>query len=308
MIVRKAIYAPFFTIDYASKNVEGICVKRIGLILMAIVVIAFLMPVHGMAQQATQTVTVNGCVYSGALPIENAKVQLYSWDGKKIGDLLKTTTTSDGTNGPKGSFSFNIVLTSMYYDPGRAFNYAIKAVKNDGTAYALVHIVPPEAVGQKIIAEPIYLDLAMDSWVTDLTGTVQSGNLLANAIGVPNANVTIYERNQTTGEPLPTAKTATVTGANGKFEVTDLPYGLYQAQVTALVNNKNYIEKVNFTVYQQETHIDVIMSGIILTTATPAPSGKPTAGGGGGFFGIPGFEVVLALAALSGAALYLKKR
>ncbi len=89
--------------------------------------------------------------------------------------------------------------------------------------------------------------------------------------------------------------------------IKDLGYGLYQAVVTATVNGKPYIEKLNFTAYQQETNINVVMSGVILATPTPTSTTKPTSGGGG-LFGLPGFEVVLALAALSGTALYLKKR
>ncbi len=276
--------------------------KRIGFVLLALVAMAIVAP--ACMAQSMQTVNINGYVYSGALPMDGAKVQIFSWDGKNMGNApLKTVTTSDGSSGIKGSFS----LKNVPYDSSKAFNYVVKADKDDRTAYALVHIVPPEKAGEAPKAEPIVMDLAMDSWVTDLTGIVQSGNLLANAIGVQNANVSIYERNQTTGEPLPTAKTNTRSDSLGKFEVKDLPYGLYQAVVTADVGGKSYIEKVNFTVYQQETNINVIMSGVILATPTPTAVPKPSTGGGG-FFGLPGFEAVLALAALSGAALYLKKR
>jgi PGF-CTERM protein len=277
-------------------------VKRIGLILLAIVAIAFIMPA-AMAQTSSQFVNINGYVYSGALPMGGAKVQIYSWDGKNMGNApLKTVTSNDASTGT-GSFSFK----NVPYDSSKTFNYVVRAEKDDQIAFALVHIVPAEKSGETPKVEPIVMDFAMDSWVTDLTGTVQSGNLLANAIGVPGANVTIYERNQTDGSLLTTIAATAVTDINGKFEVKNLPYGLYQAVILAKVSNNNYVEKVNFTVYQQETHINAIMSQILLATPTPTATPKPS-GSGGGFFGIPGFEVVLALAALSGTALFLRKR
>jgi len=279
-------------------------VKRIGFIIvamMAIMAIAFLTP--ACMAQSMQTVSINGYVYSGALPMGGAKVQIYSWDGKSMGNApLKTVTTNDGGRGT-GSFTFS----NVPYDSSKTFNYVVEAEMNDRTAFALVHVVPAETSTETPKVEPIVMDLAMDSWVTDLTGTVQSGNLLANAIGVKNANISIYERNQTDGSVLPGIKATAVTDADGKFEVKNLPYGLYQAVVTASVNNNNYQEKVDFTVYQQETHINAIMSQILLSTPTPTPTPGPS-GSSGGLFGIPGFEAVLALVALSGTALILRKR
>ena len=288
----------------AFKNAEGILVKRIGLIIvamMAIMAIAFLTP--ACMAQSVQTVNINGYVYSGALPMGGVKVQIFSWDGKNMGNApLKTVTTNDGAHGT-GSFSFN----NVPYDSSKTFNYVVEAESQDRNAFALVHIVPPASSTEAPKVEPIVMDLAMDSWVTDLTGTVQSGNLLANAIGVQNANITIYARNESDGSVLPGAKANAVTDSNGKFEIQNLPYGLYEAVVTANVNNNNYQEKVDFTAYQQETHINAIMSQILLSTPTPTPvPNKP--GGNGGLFGIPGFEAVLALVALSGAALVLRKR
>jgi len=206
-----------------------------------------------------------------------AKVQLYSWDGKNMGNSpLKTVTTKDGSTGT-GSFSF----TNVPYDSSKTFNYVVKAELNDRTAYALVHIVPPKTAGETAKAEAVVLDLAMDSWVTDLTGTVQSGNLLDRAIGVQGANVTIYERNQTDGTVLPGVKATAVTDMNGKVEIKNLPYGLYEAVVTATVSGKNYQEKVDFTAYQQETHINAIMSQLMLATPTPRRRPSPAAAAAG---------------------------
>lgn len=273
--------------------------KRIGLVLMAIVAIAYLMPAS--MAQSSQPVTVKGYVYNGGLPVEGVKVQIYTWDGEHMGTSPQKTTTTQTIDGVPGAFEFK----NVPYDSSKTFQYVIQAEKDGSQAHAMVYVAPPQRSGDIPKAEIIILDLSMWDWKTNLEGMVQSGNLEANALPIAGANVTIYTRDQngTIGQtPVATAKT----GNDGKFNIENvLGYGQYQA----VVIKDNHIDKVNFTVYKQETHILSTMTGILLSTPTPTATAKPTTGGGsGGFFGIPGFEAVLALAALSGTALYLKKR
>ena len=249
---------------------EGISVKWIGIILMAIVAIAFIIPQTVAAQVVgIQTVTVSGAVYSGALPISGAKVSLLTWDGKTMGQAIKTATTSDGSVNPKGYFQFN----NVPFDSNKTFNYVIEATKDDATAFAMVHVVAAEAIGQKAIAEPVYLDFGMDSWVSDVTGTVQSANIEPLGL-VQGATVTLYTVDQTTNQ---TAKVEgsfsnpTTTDARGGYEFKDLPYGFYKVDVV----KNNYIQSTTFTVYQQETHVNTIISGLIMQiTPTPKPGQK----------------------------------
>ena len=136
----------------------------------------------------------------------------------------------------------------------------------------MVHVVAPEALGQKAIAEPIYLDFGMDSWVSDVTGTVQSANIEPLGL-VQGATVTLYAIDTTTGQ---TAKVEgafsnpATTDAKGGYEFKDLPYGTYKVDVV----KNNYIQSSTFTVYQQETHVNTIISGLIMQI-TPTPSPGP---------------------------------
>jgi PGF-CTERM protein len=306
--VRKAIYARFFTIglfnNYVKKidhKTEGISVKWIGIILMAIVAIAFIIPQTVAAQVVgIQTVTVSGAVYSGALPISGAKVSLLTWDGKTMGQAIKTGTTSDGSVNPKGYFQFN----NVPFDTNKSFNYVIEAEKDDATAFAMVHVVAVEAAGQKAIAEPIYLDFGMDSWVSDLTGTVQSANIEPLGL-VQGATVTLYAVDPSTGQTAKVEGSFTnpaTTDARGGYEFTNLPYGFYKVDVV----KNNYIESTTFTVFQQETHVNTIISGLIMQiTPTPIPGQKPSSGLP---FGIPGFGVAAMLIAFVGAAYFVSRR
>ena|GEM_PF-4332552 len=277
--------------------------KRIGLILMAILVIALLLPALGTAQSA-QTVTVTGTVYTGALPVNGAKVQIYSWDGKSMGTAPMATTYTQVINGVAGSFEFD----NVPYDPSKTFNWVVQAQNDVGAAHAMVYILPSDADHPLPAVQPLILDLKMWDWKTDLTGMVQSGNMAQQGIGIPNANVSIYARdsNGTIGQtPVATA----MTGSDGQFDIKNvLDYGQYQAVVNAVVNNNHYVDKKNFTAYQQQTPFLSTMTQIILATPTPTPLPTAKPSGSGGFFGIPGFEAILALAAIGGAALFLRRK
>ena len=88
---------------------------------------------------------------------------------------------------PKGYFQFN----NVPFDTNKLFNYVIEASKDDAIAFAMVHVVAAESAGQKAISEPVYLDFGMDSWVSDVTGTVQSANIKPLGL-VQGATVTLY--------------------------------------------------------------------------------------------------------------------
>jgi PGF-CTERM protein len=285
-----------------DNKTEGISVKWIGIILMAIVAIAFIIPQTVAAQQVVgiQTVTVSGAVYSGALPISGAKVQLLTWDGTTMGQAIKTATTSDGSVNPKGYFQFN----NVPFDANKSFNYVIEASKDDATAFAMVHVVAAEAAGQKAISEPVYLDFGMDSWVSDVTGTVQSANIKPLGL-VQGATVTLYVVDQTTNQSSKVEgsfSNPATTNELGAYEFNDLPYGFYKVDVV----KNNYIQSTYFTVYQQETHVNTIISGLIMQiTPTPAPG---QSSGSGLPFGIPGFGVAAMLVAFVGAAYFVSRR
>ena len=277
--------------------------KRIGFILLAIIVIALLLPALGTAQSA-QTVTVTGTVYTGALPVNGAKVQIYSWDGTSMGTAPQATTYTQVINNVPGSFEFD----NVPYDPAKTFNWVVQAQSDEGAAHAMVYALPADATHPLPAVQPIILDLKMWDWKTDLTGMVQSGNMAQQGIGIPNANVTIYtmDHNGTVGT---TPVATTMTGGDGQFEIQNiLDYGQYQAVINAVVNNNHYVDKINFTAYQQQTPILATMTQVILTTPTPTPKPTTSTGGSGGFFGIPGFEAILALAAIGGAALFLNRK
>jgi flagellar hook assembly protein FlgD len=285
-------------------------VKRIGFVLIAIVAMALLVPAMGTAQN-TIPLDITGNVYKGALPVDGATVQIYSWNGQSMGSSPLATTYSGLVNNVDGSFEF----ASVPYDPTQAnpFEYVIVAQNNGAQAHAMVYVLAPENANESYEVEHVNLDLSMWDWKTDLTGIVQSGNLNPDGSGIANANIEIYPMDQN-GTVSQTAAASTTTGSNGQFEIQSiLNYGQYQAVVTASYNGGNYITKANFTAYEQETLLDIPMTGLSIkaspTATPPAHSGSNGGVAKSGFFGLPGFESILGLIAIAGvAALLIRKR
>lgn len=283
-------------------------VKRIGFVLIAIMAMALVVPALGTAQSAMVPLTVTGYVYNGALPVNGATVQIYSWNGQVMGTSPLATTYTNTNNGIGGYFEFD----SVPYYPSQAqpFEYVIEAQNNGAQAHAMIDVVAPENANESYDVQPLILDLSMWDWTTDLTGIVQSGNLNPDASGIPNANIQIYQVDAN-GTVSHTATASTTTGSTGQFQIENaLKYGDYQAVVTAAYDGNNYINTANFTVYEQDTQLNIPMTGISIkaspTPTPPAPHSGSTKTGG--FLGMPGFESLLALAAIGGAALLIRKR
>jgi len=282
-------------------------VKRIGFVLIAIVAMALFVPALGTAQ--TVMLDVTGTVYNGALPVNGATVQIYSWNGQVMGTSPLATTYTKTINGVDGSFEFDSV--PYYPSEAQPFEYAIEAQNNGAQSHAMAYVLAPENANESYEVEPLIMDLSMWDWTTDLTGIVQSGNLNADASGVANANVAIYpvDQNGTVGQ---TAAATATSDSSGQFEIKNaLKYGDYEAVITAPYNGATYTKDLNFTIYEQETHLNIPMTGLTIKaspTVTPSPPHNGNTAKGG-FLGMPGFESLLGLVAIAGAAaLLIRKR
>jgi hypothetical protein len=262
--------------------------------ILSALIMAVLMPSQCVADMP-KSVNIQGYVYYMGTPADNARVYLLNWDGSRPGDLVSSTSTSDGSINPKGFFKF----TSVLYDPAKPFNYCIKADREGDAAYVLVYIIDPYSPNP--IVAPIKIDVATESWRGDLSGNVQNMDMYT----VPAAKVTLYERDpvNNTTKKLTTIYNPITASDNGDFVFKSMPYGFYR--IEAEKNGKMGTEDV--VVYKQEVN-----RIIILNKAVPCPTPTPKPGinltGGGGIFGIPGFEMVFALAAFLGVAFYLRKK
>lgn len=261
--------------------------RFIKLIVLAMLVCAFLIPAQAMAQTPLKSVTITGTVYDGGLPSAGARVMLLAWDGQRPGNVVASIMSADGSVAPKGSFTFQNVM----FDPAVPISYCIQADKDGKSSYILVHITDaPAGTSQKPKYEKLILDLSKPSWVSDLTVTVQSKDL----VFIKDANVTLYNKANETSAPSTVFATGK-TGVNGQVSFGAVPYGFYQIKA----ERNGAIETYNLLVYKQETTAIVPMEDVKLASPTPGPKASTST---------PGFEAVFAIAALLGAAYYLRKR
>ena len=281
--------------------------KLTRLILVACVFFALIVPLQASAQSTGMYFeNIQGKVYNKAFPASGAKVTLYSYDGKKPGsEYSSLTTTGDGT------FNFRNVV----FDPSDPVSYIIKAERDGNTAWALVLYYPP-GVGPDQPAEVQWINIDVASDVPPMRGqttvTVWStvgqglpvGENLARVLG---ATVSLYNVDPVTGNLTQVSFASTpTTGSDGQYTFQALPYGKYYLRAE---KSGKYGDQY-FWVTQQENALNVI-SNIDVPKATPTPNAGPggntSATGNGGFLGIPGFEAVIALIALAGAVLYLRR-
>lgn len=262
---------------------------------MAMVLIAFIAP-QSMAQ-AIKTANIEGVVYKQGTPTDGAKVSLYEWDGQKPTRIIDTKVSSDGSKGPRGTFTF----TNVIFYPDKPLAYCISAEKENEIAYVLVYMYPN---GQLVSVAPVKIDVAKGSWKSDLSGAVLHGTDKSPAF---SAKVTVYERDPVNGtKTKATYITPAITDDSGQYMLSDVPYGYY----TIEAENNGMMGSQDIVVYKQETATTIVLDK---KAATPVPSGKPTipASNGtssGGFgLGIPGFEIYAAILALLGVAFYLRK-
>lgn len=289
-----------------QKNGRGFIVKWIRLTIIACILFALIVPLQATAQSSMYFDNVKGKVYNKAFAASGAKVTLYTYDGKKPGEVQGTITT-----GSDGTFTFRNVM----FDPAKPVSYIVKAERDGNSAFALVLYYPPGAgADEPAEVQWINIDIASDvpAMRGDATVTVWStvgtglpvGENLARVLG---ASISLYSVDTTTGNltPINFGSTPT-TDSEGQYRFPALPYGKYfiRAEKSGKYGNQY------FWVTQQENALNVI-SDIDVPKATPKPCPVPvpssTPSGGFGL-PIPGFEAILALIAFAGAiVLYMRR-
>jgi len=273
-------------------------VKWIRLILTACILFALIVPLQASAQSGMYFSDIKGKIYNKAFPAAGTKVTLYSWDGKKPGSEYSSLTT-----GSDGTFTFRNVV----FDPDKPVSYIVKADREGSTAWAMVLYYPPgQGPDQPAEVPYINIDVASDVpgmrgdttvsvWSTVGTG-LPVGENLARVLG---AQLSLYSVDTTSGNLTPVSFSSTPsTDSDGKYTFNALPYGKYylRAEKSAKYGGQN------FWVTQQENTVNIV-SDIDVPKATPTPKTGPDTTA----VPTPGFEAIVALVALAGAVLFLRR-
>jgi PGF-CTERM protein len=270
-------------------------VRITRLIIIACVLFALVAPLQALAQTSTSPYygTVSGTVYSQAFKASGVKVTLYSMDPVSHMPVDEKASAVTGSN---GQFSFPYVV----FQRDGQFQYQVRAQKGSDAAYAWVYALPEEADIPVYVA-PINMDLSVPSGTSEATVTVWStqGQVTShsNLAPVPGVKLTLFSYDPATGNRTVVIDNK-ITDSNGQ-SIYNVPYGTY---VVRAEKSGQYGEQ-SFAVYQQITSTSLSTNlPIPSPTPTPAPTATP-----GPSSTTPGFEAFVALIALLGGALYLRR-
>lgn len=267
--------------------------KITRLIIIACVLFALIAPLQALAQTGKYYGDIKGTVYSQAFRQPGVKVTLWTMD--PVSHVQDTQVGQPVTTDSKGEFSFPYVV----FDTGKQFQYMVRADKGSDSAFAWVYALPAEPDIPVYVA-PLNLDLSVPSTTSEATITVWStegkATTYSNLVPVPGVKLTLYSVD--TAGNRTTLFENKVTNGNGQY-IFNIPYGMY---VVRAEKSGMYGEQ-SFAVYQQVTSTS-LSTNLPVPTATPTPvptaTPAPTSS-------TPGFEAVLALIALLGGALYLRR-
>jgi PGF-CTERM protein len=269
-------------------------VRITRLIIIACVLFALLVPLQAFAQTGKYYADIKGTVYSQAFRQPNVKVTLWTMDptshvqDTQVGQAVYTDS--------RGDFVFPYVA----FDRSSQFQFMVRADKGSTSAIAWVYALGDEGDLPAYVS-PINLDLSTPSGNSEVTVTVWSteGTVTRNSnlVPVPGAKLTLYSTDPASGN-----KTVVIdnkyTDSNGQY-VFNVPYGTYvvRAEKSDFYNQQPFVANQQATATSLSTNMPV-------PSATPTPSAGPTSGPN---TPTPGFEAVVALIALLGGALYLRR-
>jgi PGF-CTERM protein len=271
-------------------------VRITRLIVIACVLFALIVPLQAFAQSAYYG-DVKGTVYSQAFRAPGVKVTLYTMDPvSHMPAEEKATATTDSN----GEFNFQYVV----FQPAGQFQYQVRAQRGSDAAYAWVFALPAEAASDiPVYVAPINMDLSVPSGTSEATVTVWStqGQVTShsNLAPVPGVKLTLYSYDPATGNRTVVIDNK-ISDSNGQGIYSNIPYGTY---VVRAEKSGQYGEQ-SFAAYQQITSTSLSAN---LPIPSPTPTPAPTATPGPSSTTTPGFEAFVALIALLGGALYLRR-